>query len=59
MEKAMPGRKKHSEGNRSQDGQALAEYALILTLIAVVCVAALASMGTSITGFFSGSPGWF
>ena len=44
---------------RKSDGQALAEYALIITFIALVCVAALASMGSSINGFFSGSGGWF
>ncbi|MFN0147608.1 MAG: Flp family type IVb pilin [Dehalococcoidia bacterium] len=35
---------------RDEDGQGLAEYGLILALIAVVCIAALTTMGTSITG---------
>jgi pilus assembly protein Flp/PilA len=33
---------------RDEDGQGLAEYALILALIALVCVAALGALGTSI-----------
>lgn len=32
------------------DGQGLAEYALILVLIAIVCVAALVFLGGSISG---------
>lgn len=37
---------------RALDGQALAEYTLILTFIALACVAAVTLMGTSISGFF-------
>ncbi len=33
-----------------EEGQGLAEYALILVLIAIVCVAALVFLGTSISG---------
>ena len=33
-----------------EEGQGLAEYGLILALIAVVCIAALTLMGTSISG---------
>ncbi|MCC7364055.1 MAG: Flp family type IVb pilin [Dehalococcoidia bacterium] len=33
-----------------EDGQGLAEYGLILALIAVVCIGALTLMGTSIDG---------
>jgi pilus assembly protein Flp/PilA len=35
---------------KKEEGQALAEYGLILALIAVVCVAALTLLGTSISG---------
>ena len=35
---------------RDEEGQGLAEYGLILALIAVVCIAALTTMGTSISG---------
>lgn len=34
-------------GNR-EDGQALVEYALILSLIAVVCIGALTLLGTNV-----------
>ena len=34
---------------RREDGQALAEYALILALVAVVCIGALTVLGTSIS----------
>jgi Flp pilus assembly pilin Flp len=44
---------------KSLKGQALTEYALIITFIALVCVAGLAAMGASLNGFFSGSGGWF
>ena len=37
-----------------ESGQGLAEYALILTLVAVVCVGALGALGGSIAG----SPGF-
>ncbi len=33
-----------------EEGQGLAEYGLILALIAVVCIAALTTMGTSLSG---------
>ncbi|HLY93474.1 MAG TPA: Flp family type IVb pilin [Gaiellaceae bacterium] len=33
-----------------QEGQAMAEYGLILALIAVVCIAALTLIGTGIAG---------
>jgi len=38
---------------RREEGQGLAEYALILSLIAVVTVAALTAMGTSITNLLN------
>jgi pilus assembly protein Flp/PilA len=35
---------------RNEEGQALAEYGLILGLIAVVCIIALGVLGTAISG---------
>jgi pilus assembly protein Flp/PilA len=35
---------------RSEEGQALAEYGLILALIAVVCILALTAIGLAISG---------
>lgn len=35
---------------RSEAGQALAEYGLVLALIAVVCIAALTALGLAISG---------
>ena len=35
---------------RSEEGQGLVEYGLILALIAVVCVAALTALGTNVSG---------
>jgi pilus assembly protein Flp/PilA len=35
---------------RSEDGQALAEYGLILGLIAVVCIIALTGIGLAVSG---------
>jgi pilus assembly protein Flp/PilA len=39
---------------RDEEGQALAEYALILGLIAIVAVTALMLLGTAITGKLGG-----
>ena len=36
-----------------QDGQALAEYGLLLALIAVVCIVALTALGLAIAGTLS------
>jgi pilus assembly protein Flp/PilA len=36
-----------------EEGQSLAEYALILALIAVVAIAALTLLGTSVSGILS------
>lgn len=36
--------------NESEEGQGLAEYGLILALVAVVCVVAVTALGTSISG---------
>ena len=38
---------------KDEEGQGLAEYALILVLIAIVCVAALVFLGGSISGVLS------
>ena len=35
---------------RSEDGQAMAEYGLVLALIAVVCIGALTLIGLGISG---------
>jgi len=35
---------------RSEEGQALAEYGLILALIAVVCILALTAIGLAVSG---------
>ncbi len=35
---------------RSEEGQALAEYGLILALIAVVAIAALTALGLAVSG---------
>ena len=36
-----------------QKGQGLAEYGLLLVLIAVACVATLAALGTSVVSLYS------
>jgi pilus assembly protein Flp/PilA len=38
---------------RAEEGQALIEYALIVSLISVVAVAALTLTGTSVSGIFN------
>ncbi|MGE5700350.1 MAG: Flp family type IVb pilin [Deltaproteobacteria bacterium] len=42
-----------------QDGQALAEYALILIFIALAAIASLVLLGSSIQGFFTSFSGSF
>lgn len=42
-----------ARGERDEEGQGLAEYALILGLIAVVAIAALVFMGTAISQLLS------
>jgi pilus assembly protein Flp/PilA len=37
-----------AQAARGEEGQALVEYALILFLIAVVCIAVLTTLGTSV-----------
>ena len=38
---------------RNEDGAALAEYGLLVALIAVVCVVAVTALGTQISNAFS------
>jgi Flp pilus assembly pilin Flp len=42
-----------------EDGQALAEYAMILFFVAVACVAVVTLLGTPIVGFYNGFNGSF
>ena len=42
--------KKFSAMMKDEKGQALAEYGLILALIAVICVTALTLLGTNVSG---------
>ncbi len=39
--------------NRDEEGQGLAEYALILALIAIVAIIALIFLGTQVSGILS------
>lgn len=43
---------------RGEEAQGLAEYTLILTLIALVCIAALTVLGTTISSFLSTLAGY-
>jgi pilus assembly protein Flp/PilA len=38
---------------RSEEGATLAEYGLLLALIAVVCIAAITALGTKISSMFN------
>jgi pilus assembly protein Flp/PilA len=42
-----------------QEGQAMAEYGIILALIAVACVVAIGLLGTKISGTFTSITGKF
>ncbi len=42
-----------------EEGQALAEYALIAAFIAIVCVAAVTALGLAISGAFGSIAGGF
>ncbi|MGA8752832.1 hypothetical protein [Candidatus Deferrimicrobium sp.] len=42
-----------------EDGQALAEYAMILLFVAVACVAVVTLLGVPIRGFYTGFNGSF
>jgi len=38
---------------KQEEGQGMVEYALIIVLVSIVAIAALTSMGTSITAIFT------
>jgi pilus assembly protein Flp/PilA len=42
---------------RDEQGASLAEYGLLLALIAVVCIAAINVLGTAISSMFSNTAG--
>jgi pilus assembly protein Flp/PilA len=42
---------------RDEEGATLAEYGLLLALIAVVCLAAITTLGTKISSMFSAVSG--
>ncbi len=42
-----------------EDAQALAEYGLLLALIAAVCIIAITALGLAISGFLGGITGSF
>jgi Flp pilus assembly pilin Flp len=42
-----------------EEGQALAEYAMVLLFVAVACVAAVTLLGIPIRGFYTGFNGSF
>jgi len=42
---------------RDEEGASLAEYGLLLALIAVLCVAAIATLGTKVSSMFSTAAG--
>lgn len=39
--------------SRKEEGASLAEYGLLLALIAVICIAAISLLGTQISSMFS------
>ena len=45
--------------NRDREGQALAEYAMILLFVAVACVTVVTLLGIPIQGFYTGLNGNF
>ena len=42
---------------RDEEGASLVEYGLLLSLVAVVCIAAITVLGTSISNLLSGLAG--
>jgi Flp pilus assembly pilin Flp len=45
--------------SEEEEGQALAEYAMILLFVAVACVAVVTLLGMPIRGFYTGFNGSF
>ena len=43
--------------SKKEEGQDLAEYALLISLIALVCVVAVTLLGTTISGVFAAIAG--
>jgi len=43
----------HTQFVRDEDGASLVEYGLLLSLVAVVCIVAISTLGTSISTMFS------
>jgi Flp pilus assembly pilin Flp len=48
-----------SKVTEDEDGQSLAEYAMILLLVVVACVAVVTLLGTPVVGFYNGFNGGF
>lgn len=42
---------------KDEDGAQLVEYALLISLIALVCIAGARSLGTSVSSFFNTAAG--
>ena len=51
MTKPLPGAS--AKFHRDEEGASLVEYGLLLSLVAVVCVAAITTLGTIISTMFS------
>jgi len=49
----MIGNLSNSKRLKSAPGQNMAEYALLLILVTLVCIAALQSLGGTLNGFFT------
>jgi pilus assembly protein Flp/PilA len=39
---------------REEEGQDLVEYAMLIALIALICVAGVGTLGTAVDGFYAG-----
>ncbi len=59
MKKFLTGAKKFVRKfvTRQEEGATLAEYGLLLALIAVVCIGAIALLGTTISSMFTSTSG--
>jgi Flp pilus assembly pilin Flp len=42
---------------REEEGQDLVEYAMLVALIAIVCVVGVGFLGTTVNGFYNAIPG--